>query len=57
VIKVELLFGVLVFCVWVYTLVEVVTTPEAVVRRLPKIAWLVLVILFVLVIVMWLVTH
>lgn len=46
VIKVELLLGVLVFCVWVYTLVEVIGTPEAVMRTLPKVAWVVVVILF-----------
>lgn len=46
VIKVELLFSALVFAVWVYTLIEVATTPEGAVRNLPKIAWVVVVLLF-----------
>lgn len=45
-IKVELLFGVVVFAVWVFTLVDVVGTPNAVVRTLPKPAWVVGVLLF-----------
>lgn len=45
-IKLELLVGVVVFCVWVYTLIEVASTPGAVMRTLPKPAWLVVVLLF-----------
>lgn len=44
--KVQILFGGIVFVVWVYTLVNVVTTPSAVVRNLPKVAWAILVLLF-----------
>ena len=43
VIKVELLFSALVFAVWVYTLIEVVTTPEGAVLNLPKVGWFVVV--------------
>jgi hypothetical protein len=46
VIKMELLFSVIVFAVWIYTLVDVVTTPPAAVRNLPKVAWVILVLLF-----------
>jgi hypothetical protein len=46
VIKLELLFSVIVFAVWVYTLVDVVTTPQNAVRNLPKVAWVILVLLF-----------
>jgi hypothetical protein len=46
VIKLELLFSVIVFAVWVYTLVDVVTTPTNAVRNLPKVAWVILVLLF-----------
>ena len=42
----QLLFSVIVFVVWVYTLVNVAMTPSAAVRTLPKIAWVVLVLLF-----------
>lgn len=45
-IKLELVFGVLVFVVWVYTLIEVLSTPGAVMRALPKPAWVVVVLLF-----------
>ena len=44
--KVQILFGVIVFVVWVYTLVNVATTPSAAVRNLPKVAWVILVLLF-----------
>ena len=45
-IKLELLFSVIVFCVWIYTLVDVIGTPEAVVRGLPKVGWVIVVLLF-----------
>jgi hypothetical protein len=45
VIKLDLLFGVVVFAVWVYALVDVAGTPSATVRHLPKVAWVVIVLL------------
>lgn len=45
-IKVELLFSAVVFAVWVYTLIEVASTPEGAMRNLPKIGWVVVVLLF-----------
>lgn len=45
-IKVELLFGVVYFCLFVYCLVEVIQTPEGSMRNLPKVAWLLIVLLF-----------
>ena len=45
-IKVELLFSVIVLAVWIFTLVDVIGTPEAVVRNLPKVAWVIVVLLF-----------
>jgi hypothetical protein len=46
VIKVELLFGVVTFCLFVYCLVEVIQTPEIAMRNLPKTVWLLLVLFF-----------
>jgi hypothetical protein len=46
VIKLELLFSVIVFAVWVFTLVDVFSTPEASMRNLPKVGWVVVVLLF-----------
>ena len=48
-IKVELLMGMVTFALWVFCLVEVIGTPEALVRNLPKVGWIVLVLLFPLV--------
>ncbi len=45
-IKVELLFGVVAFCLFVYCLVDVIQTSERDMRNLPKVAWLLLVLLF-----------
>ncbi|MFB9315203.1 PLD nuclease N-terminal domain-containing protein [Nocardioides plantarum] len=45
-IKVELLFGVVTFCLFVYCLVEVIQTPEIAMRNLPKVVWLLLVLFF-----------
>ncbi|WP_337191809.1 PLDc N-terminal domain-containing protein [Nocardioides flavescens] len=45
-IKLELVFSVLVFVVWVYTLIEVLSTPGTTMRMLPKPAWVVVVLLF-----------
>jgi hypothetical protein len=46
VIKLELLVGIATFCLWVYCLVGVITSPEGAIRNLPKIAWLLIVLLF-----------
>ena len=48
-IKLELLGGVITFALWVFCLVDVIGTPEGNVRNLPKVGWLVLVLLFPLV--------
>ena len=45
-IKLELLFTVVVFAVWIFTLADVVQSPGQHVRTLPKVAWVVLVLLF-----------
>jgi hypothetical protein len=44
--KVYALVSLIVFVVWVWTLAQVLLTPDALVRRLPKVAWLVIVFLF-----------
>jgi hypothetical protein len=44
--KVYALVSLVVFVVWVWTLAQVLLTPDALVRRLPKVAWLVVVFLF-----------
>jgi len=46
VIKLELLFGVAGFALWVYCLVTVISTPDGQVRNLPKVAWLLIVLFF-----------
>ena len=46
VIKLEVLFGLVTFCLWVYCLVEVIQTAEGRVRHLPKTVWLLLVLFF-----------
>ena len=48
-IKIELLMGMVTFALWVFCLVEVIGTPDALVRNLPKVGWIVLVLLFPLV--------
>ena len=48
-IKLELLLGVVAFALCVYCLVDVIGSPEHRVRNLPKLAWLLLVLLFPLV--------
>jgi hypothetical protein len=40
-------FGVIAFAVWVFCIIDVITTPSAQVRNLPKLLWLVIVILLV----------
>lgn len=49
VIKLDLLLAVVSFALWVYCLVEVISTPEPRVRNLPKVAWVLIVLLFPLV--------
>lgn len=48
-IKLELLGGVVTFALWVFCLVDVIGTPEGKVRNLPKVGWLLLVLIFPLV--------
>ncbi len=43
------LFGVVTLCLWIFAIVDVITTDEGSVRNLPKIGWLLLVLLFPLV--------
>jgi hypothetical protein len=45
-VKVYGLVGVIAFVVWVYTLANVLTSPDAAIRRLPKVAWLAIVFFF-----------
>jgi hypothetical protein len=45
-IKLELLFTVVVFAVWVFTLVDVAQAPPQDIRNLPKVGWVVIVLLF-----------
>lgn len=42
----RILPAVVVFVLWIYCLVDAITTPDDRVRHLPKIAWLVIVFLF-----------
>ncbi len=44
--KIYALVSLVVFVVWVWTLAQVLLTPDALVRRLPKVAWLVIVFFF-----------
>jgi hypothetical protein len=48
-IKLELLLGVVSFGLWVFCLVDVIGTPSARVRNLPKVAWVLLILFFPLV--------
>ncbi|MCW2766772.1 MAG: hypothetical protein JWO11_2731, partial [Nocardioides sp.] len=45
-IKVELVFGVVTFALWLFCLVDVIGAPDREVRNLPKLAWLILVLIF-----------
>jgi hypothetical protein len=49
VIKVEGLFTLVLFALWVYTLIEVFSTPESAMRGLPKAAWVIIVLLLPLI--------
>jgi Phospholipase_D-nuclease N-terminal len=40
-------FALLAFAVWVFCIIDVITTPESEIRNLPKLAWLLLVIILV----------
>jgi hypothetical protein len=46
VIKLELLLGVVTFALWLFCLVDVIGTPDRDVRNLPKLGWLLLVLIF-----------
>jgi hypothetical protein len=46
VIKLELLFTVIVFGVWIFTLADVAQAPAHQIRNLPKVGWFVIVLLF-----------
>lgn len=48
-LKIEGLLGIVVLALWIYCLVEVIGTPESRVRNLPKIVWIIIVLLFPLV--------
>lgn len=39
--------GVLAFAVWIFCIIDVITTPEQRIRNLPKLLWLLIVILLV----------
>jgi hypothetical protein len=45
-IRVELLFGLVTLALWVFCLVEVIGTDEGAIRNLPKVGWLLIVLLF-----------
>lgn len=45
-IRVEVVFGLIVFALWVFCLIEVIGSRDGAVRQLPKLAWLVIVLLF-----------
>ena len=49
VIRVELVLGLLVFVLWLFSLLEVVRSDDGAVRHLPKLVWLLVVLLFPLV--------
>jgi hypothetical protein len=44
--RIYALIGVITFVVWVFTLVNVAMSPNATIRRLPKVAWLAIVFFF-----------
>ena len=45
-IRFELFFGLVVFALWVYSLVNVVSSDEGAIRHLPKLWWLLIVLFF-----------
>jgi hypothetical protein len=46
VVRVELVVGLVVLALWVFCLIEVIGSDQGAVRQLPKLAWLVVVLLF-----------
>jgi hypothetical protein len=46
VIKMELVFGVATFALWVFCLVDAIGSQSDRVRNLPKVAWIILILLF-----------
>jgi hypothetical protein len=44
VIRVELLFGIVSLCLFIYCLIDVIQTPEESMRNLPKMPWLLIVL-------------
>ena len=46
VIRFEMLFGLVVLALWVYSLVDVVSSDEGAIRHLPKLWWLLIVLFF-----------
>jgi hypothetical protein len=49
VIKLEMLLGVVTFALWVYCLVSAISAPSSSIRNLPRVAWILLILLFPLV--------
>jgi hypothetical protein len=49
VIKLELLLGIVTFALWVFCLVDAIGARSSSVRNLPKVAWILLILLFPLV--------
>jgi hypothetical protein len=49
VIKLELVFGVVALALWVFCLVDAIGSPADRIRNLPKVAWVLLILLFPLV--------
>ena len=45
-IKLELALGLLVLVLWVFSVVDVITSDEGAIRHLPKVPWLLLVLFF-----------
>jgi hypothetical protein len=46
VIRLELFFGLVVFAMWIFSLVDVVSSNEGAIRHLPKLWWLLIVLFF-----------
>jgi hypothetical protein len=49
VIKLELLFGIATFALWVFCLVDAIGAQSARIRNLPKVAWILLILFFPLI--------
>ncbi len=45
-VKMELAFGLLTLALWIYCLVEVISSDEGGIRHLPKVPWLLIVLFF-----------